>query len=230
MGQALQSLAGECGAEVAAVIDQGDQIGEQLSACDAAIDFSFHAATVPLCELAAAQGKPVVIGTTGHTPQERRMIEDYARCIPISLAGNYSIGVNLLLYLTEKAAGILDQSYQPEVQEIHHRHKKDAPSGTAQNLVEAILAGRQWGEETVRHGRAGLVGERPIEEVATHALRGGEVIGEHTVYFLGDLDRLELTHRASDRRIFASGAYRAAHWLTTQPPGLYSMRDILGLK
>lgn len=229
MGQAIRDAATRGGHHLIAAVDLGDDFLPHLPPSDVIIDFSFHSATLPLIQAAAELGKPIVIGTTGHTPAEKEEIRRYAAKIPTVWAGNYSVGVNLLLYLSEKTASILDDSYHPEVIEMHHSHKKDAPSGTAENLVEAILKGRQWEPETVIHGRSGLTGERPARQIGVHALRGGEVVGDHTVLFAGPAERVELTHKASDRSIFAEGALRAARWVVNQSPGIYSMRDVLGL-
>ena len=146
-------------------------------------------------------------------------------------AGNFSTGVNLLFYLTEIAARVLDKDsdFDPEVIEMHHRLKKDAPSGTADRLLEILKESRKLQDENIVHGRSGMVGERPRQEIGSHALRGGDVVGDHTVMFAGMGERIELTHRATDRKIFAAGALRAAKWAVSQPPGLYSMQDVLGL-
>lgn len=230
MGKALLELAPEAGVKVVAGVDVGDDLKPVIGTCDVVIDFSFHKATLPVCRLAAEHTKPVVIGTTGHTPKEREEIAELALRIPICLSGNYSIGVNTLFYLTRRAAQILGRAYDAEIVELHHRHKKDAPSGTAENLASLLRESLHIPEDGLRHGRSGIVGERTGDEIGMHAVRGGEVVGEHTVFFFGPHDRIELTHRAGDRRIFASGAFRAAQWLVRQPPGLYDMRDVLGLK
>jgi 4-hydroxy-tetrahydrodipicolinate reductase len=229
MGQTLLGLAESENATVVARKDQGDVLSEGLDACTAAIDFSFHSATAELAEACAGRGIALVIGTTGHTEEERQRILACTEKIPVVWAGNYSIGVNLLFHLTETAARVLGDRYQPEIMEIHHQHKVDAPSGTAINLAEALEASPAFDKENRIYGREGETGARPNEQLGIHALRGGEVVGEHTVFYFGPYDRIELTHRASDRRIFASGAYRAARWATAQKPGLYSMRDVLGL-
>lgn len=230
MGQTLLGLAESENIRVAAKKDMGDDLAAGLEGCAAAIDFSFHTATPELAEACAQNGIPLVIGTTGHSGEERKRVLACTKQIPVVWAGNYSIGVNLLLHLTETAARVLGNRYQPEITEIHHRHKKDAPSGTALNLAEAIEGAPAFQSALRSFGRAGETGERPDAEIGLHALRGGEVVGEHTVFFFGEHDRIELTHRASDRRIFASGAYRAARWAVGQEPGLYSMREVLGLK
>ncbi|HSH09262.1 MAG TPA: 4-hydroxy-tetrahydrodipicolinate reductase [Oceanipulchritudo sp.] len=229
MGQTLLAMAESEGARVAAQKDMGDSLAEGLDSVKVAIDFSFHSATAEVAEICADKGIALVIGTTGHTPEERERILACTKKIPIVWAGNYSIGVNLLFHLTETAARVVGNRYQTEIVEIHHRHKKDAPSGTALNLADALQAAPGFKDAARCYGREGDTGARPNEEIGIHALRGGEVVGEHTVYFFGEHDRIELTHRAGDRRIFASGAFRAAHWVGSQKPGLYSMRDVLGL-
>jgi len=228
MGAAISAVAAEQEIAVAAV-DVGEDAQPHLADCEAVIDFSHHSATAPLVEAAAALGKPVVVGTTGHTEEERQRILAAQQKIPLVWAGNYSIGVNLLFHLTERAARVLPPHYQPEVVEAHHRHKIDAPSGTANDLVENIRKGRD-AALPVRYGREGHTGARPDDEIGVHALRGGEIVGEHTVYFIAGGERIELTHRASDRRIFAEGAVHAARWATGQKPGLYNMQDVLGLR
>jgi 4-hydroxy-tetrahydrodipicolinate reductase len=171
-----------------------------------------------------------VIGTTGHGPEEKAELLALARRSPCVWAGNFSVGVNLLFALVRRAATVLGDEYDAEVVEMHHRFKQDAPSGTATRLLEIILAARDLDPRALRHGRHGLVGARSPKEVGVHALRGGDVVGDHTVIFAGPGERLELTHRASDRAIFAQGALRAAHWVVGQPPGVYDMQDVLGLK
>ena len=230
MGQAIQAVAPANGAAICAAIDIGDDVEAHIGSCEVVIDFSFHKATLPVVELAHKHGKPIVIGTTGHSAGDRDAVTRIAEELPIVFAGNYSVGVNLLFYLVGRAAAILGGSYHPEIVEMHHRHKKDAPSGTAERLVEVIRAGRGLPEDSVVHGRQGISGERPDEQIGVHALRGGDVVGEHTVLFAGQGERIELTHRATDRRIFAQGALRAAHWLRGKEPGLYNMEDVLGLR
>jgi len=189
-------------------------------------------ATLPLARLSAEHGKPMVIGTTGHEPTEKAEIENVSSQIAMVWAGNFSTGVNLLFYLTEQAARVLDleSDFDPEVIEMHHRLKKDAPSGTADRLLEILKESRKLEDSNVAHGRSGMVGERSLREIGSHALRGGDVVGDHTVMFAGMGERIELTHRATDRKIFAAGALRAARWVHSQSSGLYSMQDVLGLK
>ena len=232
MGQAICSIAGEHGCEITHPVDLGDDPAGLIADCDLVIDFSLRDATRPLAELAAEHGKPMVIGTTGHDADDREAIEKIASRIPMVWAGNFSTGVNLLFYLTQQAARVLDaqSEFDPEVIEMHHRLKKDAPSGTADRLLEILKDSRKLSDKDVSHGRAGMVGERKDDEIGSHALRGGDVVGEHTVMFAGTGERIELTHRATDRTIFAAGALKAAKWVANQEPGLYSMQDVLGLQ
>ena len=231
MGRAITEISKDHGCTVTCPIDLGDDPSIGIKDCDVVIDFSLKSATLPLAKLSAEAGKPIIIGTTGHDAEERAKIEGFAQSIPMVRAGNFSTGVNLLFYLTEIAARVLDKDsdFDPEVIEMHHRLKKDAPSGTADRLLEILKESRKLQDENVVHGRSGMVGERPRQEIGSHALRGGDVVGDHTVMFAGMGERIELTHRATDRKIFAAGALRAAKWAVSQPPGLYSMQDVLGL-
>ena len=231
MGQAIHSVAAECDAQIAAAVDIKDDPAADAAACDVFIDFSVAQATPALAAIACEHRKPLVIGATGHSADEQAAIGKAAKIIPIVWSGNYATGVNLLFYLATQAARRLDASYHPEVIELHHQFKKDAPSGTARNLIDLISEARGLSPEQECHGRTGLVGERPTKQIGVHAVRGGDIVGDHTVLFAGPGERLELTHRASDRTIFARGALRAAHWVVqNQPPGIYSMQDVLGLK
>lgn len=213
---------------LAATHDAGHDITAALEKADAAIDFSFHGFTPELLAAAVAQGKPLIIGTTGHTDDERAAIAEAAKRIPIVFASNFSVGVNTLFWLTKKATRIL-KDYDIEIVEMHHRHKLDAPSGTARTLAELVCkeTGLDYAAD-VAHGRQGLVGERPRCQIGMHSLRGGDVVGDHTVMYATDGERVELTHKASSRMTFASGAVRAAVWLADKPAALYSMQDVLG--
>lgn len=230
MGQAVAAAAPELGCAIAASLDVGDDLAAGIQQADAVVDFSFHKATGDVIRLAAKYGKPLVIGTTGHSAEEKRSLSVETAKIPTVWAGNYSVGVNLLFALTRRAASVLGSDYDAEVVEMHHRFKKDAPSGTAARLLEIILEERKLTRDALRHGREGITGERTPTEVGIHALRGGDVVGDHTVMFAALGERVELTHKASDRGIFARGALRAAQWVKSQPPGLYDMQDVLGLK
>jgi 4-hydroxy-tetrahydrodipicolinate reductase len=173
----------------------------------------------------------MVIGTTGHSKEDRTRIEAFSARIPMVLSSNYSTGVNTLFWLTRKAAEILGPDFDLEIVEMHHRLKRDAPSGTAKTLAEILAAvRRQQLDKVLRHGRSGIVGERTATEIGMHSVRGGDVVGDHTVIFAGPGERVELTHKASSRETFANGALRAAQWVVKQPPGLYDMQNVLGLK
>jgi 4-hydroxy-tetrahydrodipicolinate reductase len=230
MGQTIAGLAGEMDAVIVAAVDVGDDITQHLAKCDAVIDFSSHQATARVLEAAVAQRKPVVLGTTGHGADEKKRLLALAAQVPCVWAGNFSVGVNLLFALTRRASAVLGSDYDAEVIEMHHRFKKDAPSGTAARLLEIILEERKLTANALRHGRSGITGERQPTEVGVHALRGGDVVGDHTVLFAALGERIELTHKAGDRGIFARGAIRAAHWVVKQPSGVYDMQDVLGLK
>lgn len=230
MGEALAKAAAEKGHVIAAGIDMGDSPQDHIKGIDLAIDFSHHSATVDLANCAGKAGIPLVIGTTGHTTDEKRLILESTSTIPVTWAGNYSLGVNLLFYLTQKASEILPNDYDVEVIEMHHRFKKDAPSGTAENLIERVKTANTRSDHKLLHGREGVIGERTDREIGVHSLRGGDVVGDHTVVFASGGERLELTHKASDRMIFARGAIHAGEWLVRQSPGLYNMQDVLGLK
>ncbi len=230
MGHALIAATNELGLTVSAALDAGDDLAAELKGADVVVDFSAHSATQALLEQAVAQKKPVVIGTTGHSAEAKKKLLVLAANVPCVWAGNFSIGVNLLFALTRRAASLLGPDYDAEVVEMHHRFKQDAPSGTAARLLEIILEERKLSAAALRHGRSGITGARTNSEVGVHALRGGDVVGDHTVMFAGLGERLELTHKASDRAIFARGALRAAQWVVSQPPGVYDMQDVLGLK
>ena len=195
------------------------------------IDFTHATSTVAIAEACATAGKILVIGTTGHRDDARNRITELSKTIPIVFAPNFSVGVNTLFWLTRKAAEILGPDFDLEVVEMHHRLKKDSPSGTARRLAEILADVRQLDYiADVMHGREGMVGERTNVEIGMHAIRGGDVVGDHTVIFANVGERVELTHKASSRDTFAKGALRAARWAQTQKPGLYDMQDVLGLK
>ena len=229
MGAAIAAAAPGAGITIGAATDQGDDLKSAMASVDAVVDFSSPNATRGLLELAVALKKPVVIGTTGHSPEEKAALLKLAAHVPCVWAGNFSVGVNLLYALTRRASRALGDDYDTEVIEMHHRMKKDAPSGTAARLLEIILEERKLDASSLRHGRQGLTGERRTSEVGVHSLRGGDVVGDHTVLFAGTGERLELTHRASDRAVFAHGALRAVHWVVAQKPRVYDMQDVLGL-
>ncbi len=230
MGAVIAETATTSGHAITGKVDLGDDLNAALADSDVVIDFSFHTATRGVFESAVALGKPIICGTTGHTQEERAELLAIAAKVPTVWAGNFSIGVNLLCYLTEKAADILPLSYNAEILEMHHRMKKDAPSGTALMLAESVLGPRNLSYDDLQHGREGVPGERGEREVGMHSLRGGDVVGDHTVLFADAGERVELTHKASSREIFARGAVRAAEWVVGKSPGVYSIRDVLGLK
>jgi len=233
MGQALIQAANENpDTEVASTHDAGEDINAAFQNVNAAIDFTVHHFTAEVLDAALASNTPLVIGTTGHSDEERARIVEASKTLPIVFAPNFSIGVNTLFWLTRKATQILgNDAFDIEVTEMHHRHKIDAPSGTARRLLEILNEETNTSyEDDVAHGRVGNIGARPSKEIGMHSLRGGDVVGDHTVMFAADGERVELTHKASSRMTFASGAVRAAVWLQDQPAGLYDMQDVLGLK
>ncbi len=230
MGLAIAAAARDLKLTLSGAVDAGDDLAASIADCDVIVDFSSHQATESLLKQAVARCKPVVIGTTGHSAADRKKLLGLAGKIPCVWAGNFSVGVNLLFALTRRAASVLGADYDIEVVEMHHRFKKDAPSGTAARLLEIILEERKLSAKALRHGREGITGERQPTEVGVHALRGGDVVGDHTVMFAGLGERIELTHKAGDRAIFARGALRAAQWVVTQKPGVYDMQDVLGLR
>jgi 4-hydroxy-tetrahydrodipicolinate reductase len=229
MGAAIAAAAKKEEVEIVAATDQGDDVAAVIGLADVVVDFSSPLATRGLIEAAITAFKPLVIGTTGHSPEEKAALIALAAKVPCVWAGNFSVGVNLLFALTRRATRLLGDDYDAEVVEMHHRLKKDAPSGTAERLLEIILEERKLDRSSLRFGRHGLPGERTKSEVGIHAIRGGDVVGDHTVIFAGAGERIELTHKASDRAVFSNGALRAAHWLLGKKPGLYDMQDVLGL-
>ncbi|HWY50297.1 MAG TPA: dihydrodipicolinate reductase C-terminal domain-containing protein [Chthoniobacterales bacterium] len=211
MGQTIVDLAkDDPKIGIVAQCDLGDTIEAAIKDCDVAIDFSHAGAIDGVCRAALQHRKALVIGTTGHSAEQRQLIEKTAASSPIVFASNFSVGVNALFALTRRAAEILGSEFAPQIVETHHKTKKDAPSGTAKTLGEIL-------KEALRT-------EIPIESI-----REGDVVGEHTVSFVGPGERLELTHRAGSREIFARGALRAAEWVVGKPARLYSMQDVLEL-
>ncbi|HXP60452.1 MAG TPA: 4-hydroxy-tetrahydrodipicolinate reductase [Dongiaceae bacterium] len=232
MGQMLLACAAQQPElRIAAGIDQEDDLLPVLPSGDVVIDFSSHTATAAIAALCADHNKAMVIGTTGHSQEDRSLITRHSSRIPMVLSANFSTGVNALFWLARKAAEILGPGFDLEIVELHHRLKRDAPSGTARTLAEILAEVRhQQLDQVLRHGRAGILGQRPPEEIGLHSLRGGDVVGDHTVLFAGLGERVELTHKASSRETFANGALKAAQWVVRQPPGLYDMQHVLGLK
>lgn len=232
MGQTLLACAArEPGFRIVGEVDQGDDLAAVVGGCDVVVDFSLPKATAVVAECCARHAKAAVIGTTGHTPEEKARVTDCASRIPMVWTANFSTGVNALFWLTRRAAEVLGPGFDLEIVEMHHRLKQDAPSGTAMRLAQILAeVRRQQLAQVIRHGRQGSVGERPAAEIGMHALRGGDVVGDHTVVFAANGERLELTHKASSRETFARGALRAAQWTVGRPPGIYTMQDVLGLK
>jgi 4-hydroxy-tetrahydrodipicolinate reductase len=246
MGRMVIDAVREAGAEVAGVVERrghpsvgrpasdglvvGDDFAAALAGADVYIDFTAPEAAGAHVEAAAARGVAAVIGTTGLPAEARAAIIRAGATIPVVVAPNFSLGVTLVCALVEQAARVLGEGYDLEVVELHHRMKRDAPSGTALAIAEALARGRGLDLAAARRaGRDGDVGARPAAEIGLHAVRGGDVVGEHTAHFLGPDERIEITHKASSRAVFARGAVRAARWAIGKPPGVYAMRDVLGL-
>jgi 4-hydroxy-tetrahydrodipicolinate reductase len=244
MGHALQEAALSAGQEIAGLVDREDGApgmpGVAVSVVTdwrsvlkdgrTVIDFSAPAVTVAIAQAAADHRCPLVIGTTGIDAQGREAIQAASKSVPVVFAPNYSIGVSVLLEITERVSRVLDaKAYDAEIVEAHHHFKKDAPSGTALGLAQAVARGRAVDLEKVAcYGREGLVGARPEGQIGLHAVRGGDVVGDHVVSFYGEGERVELRHQATSRSTFAEGAVRAAGWLADKKPGLYTMRHVLG--
>jgi len=231
MGQAVGEAAEvDPDAVISAWIEVGDNLDQVLETSHVVIEFAHADVTKTTANACETAGIPLVIGTTGHSDEQRAAVKAAAEKIPVVLAPNFSVGVNTLFWLTRKAAEVLGEGFDLEVIEAHHRLKKDAPSGTARRLAEILTEVRELSyDQDTRHGRKGIVGERTDNEVGVHAIRGGDIVGDHTVLFAGIGERIELSHRASSRLTFASGAVRAAKWVIDQKPGLYDMQDVLGL-
>ena len=203
------------------VIEKGDVI----------IDFTFHKASLEHARINAKYGKAMVIGTTGFSKEELAEVHELAKKhFPLVQDYNMSMGINLLVKLVEITSKVLSEGYDIEIIEAHHRMKKDAPSGTALKLANAIAQVLGRSDENFRFCREGLIGERPAKEIGIQTIRGGDIVGEHTVLFAGIGERIELTHRASSRETFARGAIKAALWVVGKAPGVYNMQDVLGLK
>lgn len=196
---------------------------------DTVIDFTAPEASLEHARICAERGVALVVGTTGLDPQQKAELASFAKRIPLVFAPNMSVGVNLLLRLAAQAAKTLGDAYDVEIVEAHHKHKKDAPSGTALAIAEVVAGalGRDLGE-VANYGRHGVTGVRPQREIGIQTVRGGDVVGEHTLFFFGEGERIELTHKASSRGAFARGAVRAAIWAAGKAPGLYDMQDVLG--
>ena len=202
-----------------------------IAGCDVMIDFTSPKVSLKNLEACALQKKPIVIGSTGFTPEERTLAEELAKDIPVVIAPNMSVGVNICFKILKDIAQTLGNDFDVEIVEAHHRLKKDAPSGTAVRMGEVVAEalGRDYRKVANCH-REGITGERSMEEIGMQTIRGGDIIGEHTVYFIGMGERIELSHRAMTRDMFSRGSVRAAKWVIVQQPGLYDMQDVLGLR
>ena len=246
MGQALiDAVSAEHGLDLVAAFDTagspalGRAAGKvkvqadlgSLSAADVLVDFTRPAGTLLHLEACLKFGKAMVIGTTGFSEAQQQRVAAGAKRIPIVMSPNFAIGVNVVFRLAQTAAQALGEDYDVEIVEAHHRHKVDAPSGTALKLGELVAGalGRKLGE-VATHGRSGDTGERPAKAIGFHAIRGGDIVGEHTVIFAGAGERVEVAVRSQSRLTYAAGALRAARWLEGRGPGLYDMFDVLGLK
>lgn len=209
-----------------------DRMDIAADGADVIVEFSSPQATMVHLKMAGERGVPFVIGTTGLDEAGKNLVAETAKSTPVVFAPNMSLGMNLLFKLVEMTAGLLGEEYDVEIVEMHHHHKKDAPSGTALRLAESAAKALGRTEEDYVCGREGIVGAREKREIGVMALRGGDVVGEHTVIFAGPGERLELTHRAHTRNTFAVGALKAARWLVAEKkrPGLYNMMDVLGLE
>lgn len=240
MGRAiLRAIAESTDLALAAAIDRnaghvdGHVVTHNLAAiasADVVIDFSHRDATRGIAEACAHFGKPLVVGTTGLEADAIAALDALATKQRVVLAPNTSVGVTVLFHLAKEAARLLGDEFDAEIIEVHHAKKADAPSGTALRLAEAVAEGKRPAETSFVHGRSGMVGARPKKEIGIHAVRAGDVIGEHTLMLSGPAERIELVHRAHDRALFARGALRAARWVATPgPAGRYDMRAVLGL-
>lgn len=220
-----QAGCGICGITLAA------ELSMPPDGAHAIIDFTTPEATLTHAELAARDGIPMVIGTTGFTPEQLQALKRTLKAVPVVMAANYSVGVNLALRLIEQAARVLQaEQYDAEIFEAHHRHKVDAPSGTALAMGQALAQGREVSlEDTAVYSREGITGARTQGSIGFSVVRGGNIVGEHKAMFISDEERIEINHIAADRMVFAKGAIRAAHWLRHQPAGWYDMQDVLSL-
>jgi len=208
-----------------------DDLNAVVKGCDVLIDFTTPKVSLKNLEVCGLQGKAIVIGSTGFTPDERALAKELARDIPVVLAPNMSVGVNVCFKVLADIAKILGDDFDVEIVEAHHKLKKDAPSGTAVRMGEVVAEalGRNYDQVANCH-REGITGERTREEIGMQTIRGGDIVGEHTVYFIGMGERIELTHRAHTRDMFSRGSVRAAKWVVSQKSGLYDMQDVLGLR
>ena len=231
MGQALfEAINSTSQSEFGAGFDKGDSLIDSISNFEVLIDFSRPEASLRALSVCKSSGKAMVIGTTGFTDSELELIEQASKEIPIVFAPNMSVGVNLTLKILETSAKVIGPDSSIEIIEAHHRYKVDSPSGTALKMGEVVAnaLGRNLSECAV-YGREGIEEPRDMNKIGFSSIRGGDVVGEHTVAFFMDGERVEITHKASSRMIYANGAVRAANWLSDKPSGLYSMQDVLEL-
>lgn len=232
MGRAIiEAVAADKALALASSFDIGDDAGKAIGAGDVLVDFTRPEGTLAHLAHCVKLGKGMVIGTTGFSDSQKKTIAEAAKRIAIVLSPNFAVGVNAVFKLAETAAGILGNDYDVEIIEAHHRHKVDAPSGTALKLGE-IIAGKlkRSLKKEAKHGREGDVGARPAREIGFHAIRGGDIVGEHTVVFAGTGERVEVTVRSQSRATYAAGAMRAVKFVAGRKAGLYDMADVLGLK
>jgi 4-hydroxy-tetrahydrodipicolinate reductase len=227
IGQDAALLAG-CGRSDVLVTDNLNAV---VTACDVLIDFTSPKVSLKNLEVCALQRKAIVIGSTGFTPEERLFAAELAKDIPVVLAPNMSVGVNVCFKVLKDVAKTLGNDFDVEIVELHHNKKKDSPSGTAVRMGEVVAEalGRDYNKVANYH-REGICGERTKEEIGMQTVRGGDIIGEHTVYFIGMGERIEISHRAMTRDMFSRGSIRAAKWVAGKKPGLYDMQDVLGLR
>lgn len=208
-----------------------DDLNKVVETCDVLIDFTTPKVSLKNLEVCALKKKAIVIGSTGFTPEERALAAELAKEIPCVLAPNMSVGVNVCFKVLKDIAKTLGNDFDVEIVELHHKLKKDAPSGTAVRMGEVVAEalGRDY-NKVARCSREGIIGERTDDEIGMQTIRGGDIIGEHTVYFIGMGERIEISHRAMTRDMFSRGSVRAAKWVVGKAPGLYDMQDVLGLK
>jgi 4-hydroxy-tetrahydrodipicolinate reductase len=227
VGQDAGLIAG-CGAIGVAI---SDDLNAVVRGCDVLIDFTVPKVSLKNLEVCGLNGKAIVIGSTGFTPEERALAAELAKDIPCVLAPNMSVGVNVCFKILKDVAKTLGNDFDVEIVELHHNKKKDAPSGTAVRMGEVVAEalGRDYNKVANYH-REGICGERTREEIGMQTVRGGDIIGEHTVYFIGMGERIEISHRAMTRDMFSRGSVRAAKWIVGQKSGLYDMQDVLGLR
>jgi 4-hydroxy-tetrahydrodipicolinate reductase len=231
MGKALVEVSSrDTSTQVSALVDASDSLASVLCDVDVFIDFSTPQATAKNLPILAEKGIPVVVGTTGLNTSDLAILEAASQKTPIVFATNYSVGVNVMWKVIESVTSALAADYDADIVESHHRHKKDAPSGTAVTTAQILLAAKGLDyEKNVVFGRSGRENTRSRDELGVLAVRGGGVVGEHTVIYASDGDKLEIKHTAFSRETFAAGAIRAAKWLVGRPAGLYNMQNVLGL-